>query len=503
MATSNSADKGDDETHNVEIADTAKATADPSVQIYADFSANNDQWKAIQNKKLLRKIDVRLLPFLILMYLLNFLDRSNLAQARLGSLEADLGMNGTDFNLATSILFVGYLTMQLPSNLLLTRVRPSVYLGTVMTLWGVVSASQAATKSFAGLLACRIFLGITEAPFFPGAIMLLSSWYTRQELAHRIAWFYSGSSLANMFGGLLAAAILGNLDGAHGIDGWRWLFIIEGVITVGIAITSIFVLPDFPGTAKWLSDEERMFAQWRMIDDAKETDDASSTSLWTGLQLALGDYRLYIFILFQHLSLLSQTFQYFFPTIVNTLGYDRITTLLLTAPVWLATFLVSLFVTWTSGRSSDRSIHIACLMLVSLLGNIIVVSATSTGARFFAMFLMPMGAVSAYQIIIAWVANSFLRPAVKRSASIAICNMVGNTASIYGSYMYPKSDGPRYLAGGAAVAGVCLLVAVFALVLRVVHVKENQKLEKLENEAEVGDLGELRPRRGLGFRYVI
>ncbi|KAK2624961.1 hypothetical protein QTJ16_005330 [Diplocarpon rosae] len=494
--------EGKDSLKELELVESVRHAADPTSRIYAEFAAKDEQWKVEQNKRLLRKVDFRLLPFLILMYLLNFLDRSNLAQARLGSLEADLGMTGTYFNLATSILFVGYLTMQLPSNLLLTRVRPSMYLGLVMTLWGVISASQAAAHSFGGLLACRIMLGITEAPFFPGAIMLLSSWYTRAELAHRISWFYSGSSLANMFGGLLAACILNNLDSSHGISGWRWLFIIEGVITIGIAFSSIFVLPDYPSTAKWLSDDERHFAEWRMIDDAKESDDTASTSLLAGLELALKDYRLYIFILFQHLSLLSQTFQYFFPTIVNTLGYDKITTLLLTAPVWFTTFLVSLFVTWTSSKTGDRSIHIMCLMMVSLIGNIIMVSSTHTGARFFAMFLLPMGAVSAYQIIVAWVANSFIRPAVKRSASIAICNMIGNTASIYGSYMYPKSDEPRYLAGGAAVAGVCFLVAVFAFVLRNVHIRENRKLEIAEAEAAAGQQAESSGRRR-GFRYVI
>ncbi len=112
-------------------------------------------------------------------------------------------MTGTDFNLATSILFVGYLTMQLTSNLLITRVRPSIYLGSVMTVWGVVCASQASIKSFGGLLAARIMVGVAEATFFPGATMLISSFYTRAELAHRIAWFYSGKPLANMFGGKL------------------------------------------------------------------------------------------------------------------------------------------------------------------------------------------------------------------------------------------------------------------------------------------------------------
>ena len=232
-----------------------------------------------------------------------------------------------------------------------------------------------------------------------------------------------------------------------------------------LTFISVF-LPNFPTTSKWLSEEERNFAQWRLVDDAKETDTASSVSIKDGLMLALKDYRLYIFILFQHISLLTQTFQYFFPTIVKTLGYSKIATLLLTAPVWFLTFLVSLGVTYTSGKTGDRSIHIICLLMVSCVGNIIVVSTLNTGARFFAMFLMPLGAVSAYQIIITWVANSFPRPLVKRSAAIAICNMIGNASNIYGPYLYPASEGPRYLAGGAAVAGLCLAVAGLACLLR-------------------------------------
>lgn len=190
------------------------------------FEGEDAQQHQVRTKKLLRKVDAHLLPFLIVMYLLNFLDRSNLSQARQGTLEQDLGMTGTDFNLATSIFFVGYLLMQLPSNMLITRVCPSVYLCSAMTLWGVVSTCNAATHSFGGLIAVRFFLGFVEAPFFPGAIFLMSSWYTRSELTRRISWFYTGSALANMFGGLLGAVILGNLDGDFGLAGWRWLFII-------------------------------------------------------------------------------------------------------------------------------------------------------------------------------------------------------------------------------------------------------------------------------------
>lgn len=242
----------------------------------------------------------------------------------------------------------------------------------------------------------------------------------------------------------------------------RWLFIIEGSITIFSAICSVFILPDYPTTTKWLSPEERAYAQWRLVRDAGEADLADASSIKEGVKMALCDPRLYLFTLLQHASLLSQTFQYFFPTILQTLGYGNIQTLLLTVPVWVATFLLSLVVTYTSGRFSDRSIHIVCLILISLAGNVIVVSTLNTGARFFALFLLPLGALPAYQvsgfqlfilalahgcvilttditerqILLAWVANSFPRPLVKRSACISFANMIGNTSNIYGSYMY-------------------------------------------------------------------
>ncbi|KAK9475922.1 major facilitator superfamily domain-containing protein [Lipomyces japonicus] len=470
-------------------------------ELFAQFAGKDAEWVEFKRKRLVRKIDRKLLPCLVTMYLLNFLDRSNLAQARLGTLQQDLNMHGTDYNLATSILFVGYLLMQLPSNLLLTRVRPSVYLATAMTLWGAVSACQAALNSFAGLIVCRFLLGVVEAPFFPGAIMLMSSWYTRSELAFRIAWFYAGSALANMFGGLLGAGVLGNLHNAHGISGWRWLFIIEGSITVAVAIMSGFILPNFPTACRWLTEEEAAFAQWRLSVDVSEADDdPTAVTVKQGLKLALKDYKLYMFVLLLHMSIVSQTFQYFFPSIVNTLGFDKITSLLLTAPVWFLQFVVSLVTTYTSGKYHDRSIHyrdrswhIILLMLVSCIGNVIVTATTTTGPRFFAMFLMPMGAVSAFTIILAWVANTFPRPMVKRSASIAICNMIGNTASNYGSYMYPSSQSPRYLTGGTVNAIICLLVASMAFIIKLVLWWKNKKLATAEAQANAP----------IGFRFVL
>ncbi|KXJ96662.1 allantoate permease [Microdochium bolleyi] len=474
---------------------------------YSNFNNATPEFHDEINKRLLSKVDLHLLPMLVLMYLLNFLDRSNLAQARLGTLEKDLGMQGTDFNTATSILFVGYLLMQLPSNLLLTRVRPSVYLSLAMCVWGVISTAQAAARSYPGLVVARFFLGFSEAPFFPGAVFLMSSWYKRSELTRRMAWFYAGSSLANAFGGLIGAGVLSNLEGAHGIAGWRWLFIIEGVITIGSSLISLLVLPDYPLTTRWLSPEEQAYAAWRLRDDTGDDDDAGAASIKEGVMLALRDPRLYLFTLLQHCSILSQSFQYFFPSIVKTLNYGNVQTLLLTVPVWIGTFLVSLVVTYTSSRTGDRSYHIIILMLVSVVGNIIAVATLNTGARFFAMFLLPMGAVAAYQIILSWVANSFPRPLVKRSACISIANMIANCANIYGPFMYPATDAPRYLRGGVSTAAVAVLVAALAFVLRMVLKKQNEKLARAEVVTEDGNVqnlhGNSREAGAVGFRYIL
>ncbi|KAF5005095.1 hypothetical protein FDECE_8415 [Fusarium decemcellulare] len=474
------------------------------------FDNESEEWRQDFDKKLLRKVDLRLMPTLVIMYLLNFLDRSNLAQARQGTLEEDLGMSGTDFNLATSIFFVGYLLMQLPSNLILTRLRPSLYLSFSCCMWGVVSTCNAAADSFTHLVVIRFFLGFVEAPFFPGAVFLMSSWYTRAELTRRIAWLYAGNALANMFGGLLGAAILGSLEGARGHAGWRWLFIIEGVIAIAFAIVASFILPNYPHTTKWLTEEEQAFAAWRLKQDINEHDTYGEQNVWSGVKLAVRDYRLYVFILMQHVSLVSQTFQYFFPTIVGTLGYGRIVTLWLTAPVWFATFLLSVCVTLSSAKTNDRSLHIICLMLMAAVGNAIATGTTAVGARFFAMFLMPMGAVSSYQIIVSWVANSFPRPLVKRSAVIAICNMIGNTATIYGSYMYPSDTGPQYIPGGSANAAMCVLVAILAFVIRLLLKWENRKLERAEVEAaaeekNTGDGAVTQEQRAgpKAFRYIV
>ncbi|MCJ1343508.1 hypothetical protein MMC31_001703, partial [Peltigera leucophlebia] len=222
---------------------------------------------------LVRKIDLRLLPMVILMYILNYLDRNNIAAARLAGLESDLSLTGTQYLTALSILFVGYILMQIPSNLFLNKVgKPAIYLPGVMVVWGIVSGATAGVKSYGELVVVRFILGFVEAAYFPGCLFFLSSWYTRKELGFRTAIMFSGSLLSGAFSGLISAGITHGLDGARGLSAWRWLFIIEGAITVVVALAAFWVLPNFPTTTGWLTEQERELAVWRLQEDIGEED---------------------------------------------------------------------------------------------------------------------------------------------------------------------------------------------------------------------------------------
>lgn len=256
---------------------------------------------------LVRKIDLRLLPMIILMYVMNYLDRTNIAAARLAGLEDELELTSTQYLTALSILFVGYILMQIPSNLFLNKMgKPALYLPTVMIVWGIISGATAGVHGYRGLVAVRFCLGFVEAAYFPGCLFFLSAWYTRKELGFRTAILYSGSLLSGAFSGLISAGITSGLDGAKNLRAWRWLFIIEGAITVVIAIAAYLVLPNFPRTTSWLTENERQLAIWRLDEDIGEDDwtENEKQSFFHGMKLAFLDVKTYnlVRLLSSHLS---------------------------------------------------------------------------------------------------------------------------------------------------------------------------------------------------------
>ncbi|KAK2059142.1 MFS general substrate transporter [Colletotrichum caudatum] len=457
-------------------------------------------------KGLIRKLDMRMLPTMILMYIMNYLDRNAIGAASLGGLERELGLAGNQFQTCVSILFVGYIIMQVPSNMVLNKLgRPSIYLAGCMGVWGVLCACSGAACGFGGLLATRFLLGFVQAAFYPGCVATLSSWYIRKELGVRTGLFYMGSMLSGAFSGLIAAAITKGLDGVGGLLAWRWVFIVNGALTVVIAIGAYAMLPDFPANTKWLTSQEQQLAVWRMeVDAAGEKDWTSSSSqpLFDGFKMIIVDPINWILVLIVYGAASSLSIGSFFPIIVGSLGKDRITTLLLTSPPYLLACIVCAAVSWNAGRTNERFWHTVGPLTCALVGFIISGAATETELRYLGAMIMLPGIYTAFNMSMVWTANTIYRPTAKRAAAVAFNNAVSTMSSIYGSYLYPNDAAPRFIAAFSVNAGMAFMAVVASTVLLFTLKRENRRLAVQEQEQEAD--AECQTRIvGKGFRYMI
>ncbi|KAK7464302.1 hypothetical protein VKT23_006470 [Stygiomarasmius scandens] len=429
-------------------------------------------------RKLVKKLDMRIIPALWAMYFLNYLDRSAIAQARLNGLEKHLGLVGSQFNICVSILFVGYAVVQIPSNMFMStqKIRPSLWMCGWMMIWATISACTAAARSYPTLVVIRFFLGVAEAPFYPGAIYLLSLFYPRHEIATRQAILYSANIIAISFSGLIAAATFATLDGRGGLFGWQYLFIIEGCLTFGIAFIATFMLPDHPLTTRWLTQEERELAQRRMDCDTVGME--PSKGAITGLKQVIADGKLWVLVVMQTLHLASCGFNSFFPTVVSALGYNSTLTLVFTCPPYLSAGIAAILFAMSSGKLNERTWHITLSMLVAIIGFIISCMTLNVGARYTSCFFFCIGAYAANSIILGWVTATCGQTQEKKAASLSVVNFFANASFIYTPYLYPKSDGPKYLTANAANASFAFGVAVCAWILKVWLKAENREIRK-------------------------
>ncbi|TVY13764.1 putative transporter protein, partial [Lachnellula arida] len=246
----------------------------------------------LNEKSLVRKLDLRLLPPLTLLYLLSFLDRSNVGNAKLVGLTKDLKITGNQYLLTLTIYFIGYVLFEIPCNIILKRTTPKFWLPTLMLAWGIVATLLGVTQNFAGFVVARFFLGVTESGLFPGVLFYLSMWYKRTETHYRISLFFSAASLAGAFGGVLAYGI-GFMKGVGGYNGWRWIFILEGLLTVVVAALSYLFIHNYPSTAPFLTEPERAFIQARLKGDSDATNDEKFT--WGNVASAMTDYKCWLY----------------------------------------------------------------------------------------------------------------------------------------------------------------------------------------------------------------
>ncbi|KAH7409409.1 major facilitator superfamily domain-containing protein [Cadophora sp. MPI-SDFR-AT-0126] len=433
-----------------------------------------------EEKRLVRKLDWRIMPVLWLMYWLNYLDRNAIALAKLDHIEKDLNISPTQYSTCVSILFVGYILGGIPSNMLITRIRPSYYMGSAMALWAIVSTLTGISQNFVGLLLTRFFLGVTEAPFYPGALYLLSIFYTRKEVATRIAILYTGNILATAFAGLIAIGIF-KLDGAAGLEGWRWLFILQGIFTFIVAIVGTWFLPDDPTVTRWLTPEERILANERIKRDTVE--ESGKISTIKGLKEALSDYRVWIFVFMQHMHLASNGFKNFFPSVVQGLNFNRTITLALTCPPYLIAGVISVYWSWSSGRFNERTWHITSAKCVAILGFILGFAINNTAARYVSMIIFAVGTYAVNSIILGWVGATCGQTKEKRAVALSIIVSTSNASFIWTPYLWTDSYGGRYTLAMATSAAFSFLCALAAWGMRFALMRENKKI-KQETEDE-------------------
>ncbi|KAH8894185.1 major facilitator superfamily protein [Thozetella sp. PMI_491] len=427
--------------------------------------------------RLVRKLDFRIMPVLWFMYFFNYVDRGALAQARLNNLERDLGMRGENFNTAVSVLTVGYVLMQIPSNMVLTRVRPSFYLSTCMVIWSVVSTCTGFVNSYGSLLACRFLLGFFEAPFYPGALYLLSVFYKRKEVATRVAILYSAQMGGLSFANLIAAGVFSGLDGKRGIAGWRWMLILEGVASALVAIFGFFLLPNRIESTRWLSEDERDLAQHRMEAD-RLIDAQEHESVKDALVRAICDRRTWLFCLLQNLHYAGLSFINFLPTVIVALKYSSNNALLLACPPYIGAGLATLTLAWSSGHFHERTLHITGGFILAIIGFVAAASTLNPAGRYAACFIFAAGAYSVNSVIVGWIATTLSQSQERKAVTLAMTNVSSQIAAIYGPYFWPSSDGPRYTLGFSASAAFSFASMLLAWVMRYLLKRENVRIKE-------------------------
>ncbi|EHY52404.1 High-affinity nicotinic acid transporter [Exophiala dermatitidis] len=458
----------------------------------------------ISERRLLTKIDLRVIPVLSVLYLLAFLDRTNVANAAIFGLQKDLGLTATQYSTALTIFFVPYVIFEIPSNIILKRLRPHVWLSICMFGFGLVTVCQGLVQGYGGIITTRFFLGLFEAGMFPGSFYLIGMWYKRAEAQKRYTFFFASTTLAGAFGGLLASAI-GKMDGLCGYLGWRWVFIIEGCVTCLVSFIWFFVIPDFVEEAKWLSEPERQFVMQRLRDDQGK----SAIERRITFKDVVNCFKDYKIILggFMYFGLIvpAYGYAYFAPTIIKSYGYGSIQTQLHSVPPWAAAFGFSMLIAALSDRLRHRFLFAMVPILIAIAGFAILMTVHHDHhTEYGALFLVTSGCYSAMPIIVCWFSMN-LGGHHRRSVGTAWQIGFGNIGGIIASYSFESGDAKTFFHKGYSICmGFICLSAVSCVLYYVACATQNRSREKTPpdvglTEYEKTEMGDMNPE----YRYML
>ncbi|EME41104.1 hypothetical protein DOTSEDRAFT_178490 [Dothistroma septosporum NZE10] len=436
-----------------------------------------------------RKLDTRLVLFVALLYMMAFLDRSNIGNAKVAGLSRDLNLSDDQFSWILEAFYTSYVLFEWMT-ICYKIFPPHIYVSVCVFAWGVLASLQSIATSFPFMLVLRIMLGIGEAAFV-GMPIYLSFFFRREELAFRIGIFIAAAPLATTFASTLAYGIV-SLGNVAGITSWRLLFLFEGFPATIVAVWTWYWLPDSPATARWLNLRERRIATLRMRKETTISAKAGKSSLhqasvprykqkfqWTEVKNVLTDPVSYLTAgMFFCCNVAFSSMPVFLPTILNSMGYTKHAAQGLSAIPFFCAFLGVLITAIVSDRVRSRSIPMILHALLAVSGYTILAIAGffefGHTLRYLAVFPICVGFFSAVTIVITWTVNNQASDEAK-GAGMAILNIIGQCGPFLGTRLYPDSDGPYFVKGMTVCAVAMALVAILAFVLRIVLVKKNRQ----------------------------
>ncbi|THV02517.1 MFS general substrate transporter [Dendrothele bispora CBS 962.96] len=473
---------------------TAESTSSKEEKEIGSIHPSEDAKQALYNahvdvsgvdeRKLIRKIDLALIPWLSFLYLLSFLDRTSIGNAKLYHLEQDLHITDDQYLLALTIFFFSYAVFEVPSNVFLKRLRPSIWLSGLMLLWGVMMTVQGLVHNFGGLMGMRWMLGMFEAGLFPGVNYYLSCWYKRTEFGIRAALFFSAATVSGAFGGLLAAAI-SNMDGIGGKPAWAWIFILEGLLTVVAGVASFWIIQDFPDTAKFLSEAERTVVVRRLQSDDQFS--AGGENLrWKYIFQSLLDWKTWVGMMtYCGCDMPLYAFSLFLPSIINQVCFRATPANLLTVPVYVFACLITCLVGFFADRWGRRGYFNVIFLCIGAAGYIILIASRNAALSYFAVYLATCGIYPVIPNTIAWVSNN-VEGSYKRSVSLAMVISFGNINGAVSSNVYRAEDQPWYPLGHGLVLMYIAFGIIFSLIYMFFLRRENMKRDRGERDEIIG-----------------
>jgi MFS family permease len=420
----------------------------------------------VDERRIMRKVMLRLVPFLGLLYFVNYLDRVNIGFAGPNGMTDELGMTATMFGLASGIFFLGYLVLEVPSNLLLHRFGARRWLARIMATWGVLVCVVAFAPNAFTLVVLRFLLGVAEAGFFPGIILYLTYWFPVRYRARMVAWFMVAVPVSSAIGSTVSTLLIKSGDGVFGLHGWRVMFLVEGVPALILAVVTWFYLTDRPDKARWLTEHDR---EWLGTELAAETRDTERAHHWPVRKSLTHPRILALAFVYFGIAYGLYALGFFLPTIVKGFAaqfgthYTIVQSGLITAIPYV--FGAVFMVLWSrhSDRTGERMWHVAVPMAVGGVSIPIALYLGSPLTTMIAVTVCAIGVCCALPTF--WALPSNFLTGTAAAAGIAMINSLGNVSGFAAPYV---TGWLRDLTGtqraGMWVVGACMVAGALTVI---------------------------------------